>query len=81
MTTDKFTSTRDTLIKDMDNLKRDAGQIVEDVKEHASTHVKATKDKANEAFDFACNCAKEHPLKLAAAAFFIGFITGTFRRK
>ena len=81
MTNDNITSTRDSLIKDTDHLKRDAGQIVEDVKKHASAHVNAVRDKANNTFDLARNFAKEHPLKLAATAFFVGFIIGTFRRK
>jgi hypothetical protein len=81
MTKDTITSTRDALIKDTDHLKRDAGQIAEDVKKHAVAHVVAAKNKANDTFDLVRNRAKEHPLKLAAAAFFIGFIIGTFRRK
>ena len=81
MTKDTITSTRDAIIKDTDHLKRDAGQIVEDVKKHASAHVKAVKDKANDTFDLAHNFVKEHPLKLVAAALFVGFIIGTFRRK
>ena len=81
MTKDTLTSTRDALIKDADHLKRDAGKIVEDVKKHASAHVDAVKDKANDTFDLARNFAKEHPLKLVAAALFIGFLIGTFRRK
>jgi ElaB/YqjD/DUF883 family membrane-anchored ribosome-binding protein len=81
MIKDTITSTRDALIKDTDHLKRDAGQLVEDVKKHATAHVEAVKDTANDAFDLARTCAKEHPLKLAAAALFIGFLMGTFRRK
>ena len=81
MTKDPLTSTREALIKDTDHLKRDAGHIVEDVKKHASAHVDAVKDKVNDTFDLARNFAKEHPLKLAGTAFFIGFLIGTFRRK
>jgi ElaB/YqjD/DUF883 family membrane-anchored ribosome-binding protein len=81
MTKDTLTSTRNALIEDADHLKRDAGQIVEDVKKHASAHVNAVKDKANDTFDLARDFAKEHPLKLAVAALFIGFVIGTFRRK
>ena len=81
MIKDTITSTRDAIIKDTDHLKQDAGQIVEDVKKHASAHVDAVKDKVNDTFDLARNFAKEHPLKLAAAAFFVGFLIGTFRRK
>ena len=81
MTNNTITSTRETLIKDADHLKQDAGQIIEDVKKHASAHVDAVKNKANDTFDLARNFAKEHPLKLAGTVFFIGFLIGTFRRK
>jgi ElaB/YqjD/DUF883 family membrane-anchored ribosome-binding protein len=80
MTKDTITSTRDALVKDTDHLKQDAVQIVEDVKKHASAHVSAVKDKACDTFDLARNCVKEHPLKLAAAAFVLGFLIGTYRR-
>ena len=81
MTNNTITSTRETLIKDADHLKQDAGQIVEDVKKHASAHVDAVKDKANDTFDLARNCVKEHPLKLLAGALLVGFLIGTFGRK
>jgi len=81
MTKDTITSTRETLIKDTDHLKQDAGQIVEDVKKHASAHVNAVKDKVNDTFDLARNCVKDHPLKLVAGALLIGFFIGSFRRK
>ena len=81
MTNDNITSTRETLIKDADHLKQDAGQIVEDVKKHASAHVDAVKDKVNDTFDLARNCVKDHPLKLVVGALLIGFLIGAFRRK
>jgi ElaB/YqjD/DUF883 family membrane-anchored ribosome-binding protein len=81
MTNDKLTSTRETLIKDTEHLKQDAGQIVEDLKKHASAHVDAVKDKVNGTFDIARDCVKEHPLKVVSVALLIGFIIGTFRRK
>jgi ElaB/YqjD/DUF883 family membrane-anchored ribosome-binding protein len=81
MTKDTVTSTRETLIKDTDHLKQDAGKIVEDVRKHASAHVDAVKDKVSDTFDLARNCVKDHPLKLVAGAFFLGFLAGTFRRK
>jgi ElaB/YqjD/DUF883 family membrane-anchored ribosome-binding protein len=80
MSNDKITSTRETLIKDTDHLRQDAGQIVEDVKKHASAHVDAVRAKANNALDLAHDYAKEHPFHFAAVAFFIGFLIG-FRRK
>lgn len=81
MTNDNITSTRETLIKDTDHLKQDAGQIVEDVKKHASAHVDAVKEKVNDTFDLARNCVKDHPLKLVVGALLIGFLIGAFRRK
>jgi len=81
MTNNTITSTRETLIKDADHLKQDAGQIVEDVKKHASAHVEAVKNKVNDTFDLARNCVNEHPLKLIAGALLVGFLIGTFRRK
>ena len=81
MTNNTLISTRETLIKDADHLKQDAGQIVEDVKKHASAHVDAVKDKVNDTFDLARNCVKEHPLKLLAGALLVGFLIGTFGRK
>ena len=81
MNNNTITSTRETLIKDADHLKHDAGQIVADVKKHATAHVDAVKDKVNDTFDLARNVAKEHPLKLAAGALLVGFLIGTFCRK
>jgi ElaB/YqjD/DUF883 family membrane-anchored ribosome-binding protein len=81
MTTETITSTRENLIKDTHNLKQDAGQIVDDVKKHASAHVDAVKEKVNDTFDVARACVKDHPLKVTAAALFIGFLFGTFRRR
>jgi len=81
MTNNTITSTRETLIKDADHLKQDAGQIVEDVKKHATAHVDAVKDKVNDTFDLARKCVNEHPLKLVAGALLLGFLIGTFRRK
>ena len=81
MTNNTITSTRETLIKDADHLKQDAGKIVEDVKNHASAHVDAVKDKVNDTFDLARKCVNEHPLKLVAGALLLGFLIGTFRRK
>jgi ElaB/YqjD/DUF883 family membrane-anchored ribosome-binding protein len=81
MTNDTISSTRETLIKDTNNLKQDAGQIVDDVKKHASAHVDAVKEKVNDTFDLARTCVNEHPLKVICAALFVGFLIGTFRRK
>jgi len=81
MTNDKITTTRETLINDTDTLKRDAAQIVDDVKKHAYAHVDAAKDTVNNAFNQTRDYVKERPLHVAAIALFIGFLIGTFRRK
>jgi ElaB/YqjD/DUF883 family membrane-anchored ribosome-binding protein len=81
MTNNTITSTRETLIKDADHLKQEAGQIIEDVKMHASTHIDAVKNKVSDTFDLARSFVKEHPLKLMAGSLLIGFLVGTFRRK
>lgn len=81
MTKDTLTNVCDSLLKEADHLKRDAGQIIGEVTKQASAQVDTAKHKANDTFDLARNCAREHPLKIAAAALFIGFIIGAFRRK
>jgi ElaB/YqjD/DUF883 family membrane-anchored ribosome-binding protein len=81
MTNDKIAITRETLINDTDTLKRDAAQIVDDVKKHAYAHVDVVKDSANDTFDLARNYVKERPFHVAAIALFIGFVIGRFRRK
>ena len=79
--TNNITSTRDTLLKDTDTLKRDAGQVVDDVKKHATAHVDAVKDNVNEVFDSAYDYLREHPFQLASAALLVGFMVGSFRRR
>jgi ElaB/YqjD/DUF883 family membrane-anchored ribosome-binding protein len=81
MTNDKITSTRETLINDTSHLKRDAVKIVDDVKKHAYAHVDVAKDTVNDAFNQAHDYVKERPFRVAAIAFVIGFLIGTFRRK
>ena len=81
MTNHTISSTLETLIKDTDHLKQDAGKIIDDVKKNASAHVEAMEGKVSDTFDLARTYAKEHPLKLIGASLFIGFLIGTFRRK
>jgi len=81
MTNDKIATTRETLINDTDTLKRDAAQIVDDVKKHAYAHVDVVKDSVNDTFELARNYVKERPFHVAAIALFIGFVIGRFRRK
>jgi ElaB/YqjD/DUF883 family membrane-anchored ribosome-binding protein len=81
MTNDQITRTRETLIKDTGTLKQDAGLVIEDVKKHASAHIDVVKQKTKNMFDTTCEYVKEHPFRLGAAALFVGFLVGAFRRK
>jgi ElaB/YqjD/DUF883 family membrane-anchored ribosome-binding protein len=81
MTNDKITTTRETLINDSDALKRDAAQIVDDVKKHVHAHVDVVKDRVTNTFDQARDYVKERPFHVAAIALFIGFLIGALRRK
>jgi ElaB/YqjD/DUF883 family membrane-anchored ribosome-binding protein len=81
MTNDKISTTRETLLNDTDALKRDAAQIVDDVKKHAYAHVDVAKDTVNDAYNQARDYIKERPFHIAAVALFIGFLIGRSRRK
>jgi ElaB/YqjD/DUF883 family membrane-anchored ribosome-binding protein len=80
MANDRISKTRDELIEDTDILKQDAGQVVTDIKNHASAHVDAAKDKASHVLATTSDFVKKHPIKLGAIALAIGFIAGSFRR-
>jgi ElaB/YqjD/DUF883 family membrane-anchored ribosome-binding protein len=79
--TNTISSTRDTLIDDTDALKRDAGRIVEDVKQHASAHVEAVKASVNDTLCATGNYIKERPFQVAGVAFLLGFLFGLSRRR
>ncbi len=72
--------TRETLVNDVDNLKRDARQIADDVKKHAVAHVDETKQRINATIDLVRNYATAHPLTLLGCAVAFGFILGRRRR-
>lgn len=78
---DKISDTRQALVDDAVELKRNVGQIAQDVKEHATAHVDFVKDRANDSYQRACDHARENPLHLIAAAFFFGLVIGFTRRK
>ncbi len=81
MINEKINNTRETLMTDVDALKRDAGQIVADVKNHAQAHVDVVKDEVRDTFDRALDYVKERPFHVAAVSLFVGFLVGAFRRK
>jgi ElaB/YqjD/DUF883 family membrane-anchored ribosome-binding protein len=72
--------TRETLTKDVNNLKRDARQIADDVKKHAVAHVDETKQRINDTIDFVRNYATTHPFALLGFGVVFGFILGRRRR-
>jgi hypothetical protein len=45
-----ISDTRAAISKDVENLKRDAAQIAQDVKEHASAHVGQAKQRVSDHF-------------------------------
>jgi len=81
MTKDSLPGARDARTKDTDQPKRGAGRIGADVKRHAVARVDEVNNRGNDLFDFARNCANEHPLKLTAAALVMGFLIGTVGRQ
>jgi len=77
----QITTTRETLINDTDTLKRDAGQIVEDVKNHAYAHVDAAKDTVNNAFNQTRDYVKSVLCMSPLSRFSSVFLLVLFRRK
>ena len=81
MENDKITNTRETLVKDADDLKRNVGKVAQDVKEHATAHVDFVKDHANDTYQQLSNYARENPIQVVAGAFVLGFVIASWRRR
>ncbi len=77
-TTDK---TRDALLKDVDKLKRNAVQVAEDVRDHASAHVGATRQRVADTVQTVRETLENNPLALIGIGFALGvLLTFRFRR-
>jgi len=68
------TKTRETLLHDVDKLKRTAAQVAQDVRDHATAHVDETKQRVTDTFETVRENLVTHPLSLLG----IGFVVGLF---
>ena len=67
-------TTRKNLVNDVETLKRDAGQIVDDAKAHVRAHVDARKQKVTDSIEAARQYAESHPLAILGIGVAIGFL-------
>jgi ElaB/YqjD/DUF883 family membrane-anchored ribosome-binding protein len=73
--------TRQALLHDVDKLKRNAVQVAEDVRDHASAHVDETKQRVTDAIQTVRENLTTHPLALLGVGFTVGFLLAfRFRR-
>ncbi len=75
------TATREALNNDVDLLKRNALQVVADVKEHANAHVGAARQRVDDTIQTARKNAGNHPLALLGIGFAGGFLFGAWARR
>jgi ElaB/YqjD/DUF883 family membrane-anchored ribosome-binding protein len=68
--------TRQTLLHDVDKLKRNAVQVAQDVREHAAAHVDETKQRVNDTFLTLQENLTTHPLALLGIGFAVGLLLG-----
>ena len=73
--------TREALFQDVDKLKRDAVQVAQDVRNHATAHVDETKQRVTHAIQTARETLTTHPLTLLGIGFGIGLILGVRIRR
>jgi ElaB/YqjD/DUF883 family membrane-anchored ribosome-binding protein len=68
--------TRDALFKDVDKLKRNAAQVAQDVREHATAHVDETRQRVTDTFQSVREAVTEQPLALLGIGFAAGLLLG-----
>ena len=73
--------TRKALLEDVDQLKRSATQIAQDVRDHASAHVDETKERVSDLFEAAKENLTTHPLTLLGIGFGVGLLFGLRLRR
>ena len=71
-----ITETRETLVKDIDQLKKNAAQVVQDVREHANAHVDETKKRVADTIQGVQDSVMSHPLALIGVGLLLGFLFG-----
>jgi ElaB/YqjD/DUF883 family membrane-anchored ribosome-binding protein len=72
---------RETLVNDVNALKRDVAQLAEDMKSHAQTYVTTTKQRIQEKVESAQDALSSRPLAVLTAVFVLGFLCGLRSRK
>jgi ElaB/YqjD/DUF883 family membrane-anchored ribosome-binding protein len=68
--------TRQTLVNDVDKLKRNAVQVAQDVRDHASAHVGETKQRVTDTYVTARETLTDNPLAILGIGFVLGLIVG-----
>lgn len=79
MENNSTTNTREALLKDLDLLKKNASQVVQDVKDHANARVTETRQHVTGAIGQAREKTRAHPLAILSVGLVIGFILGRRR--
>jgi ElaB/YqjD/DUF883 family membrane-anchored ribosome-binding protein len=74
-------STREALVKDVDTLKSNAAQVVQDVKDHASAHVDQAKQRVTDTIQSAQDRLTDQPWTLLGIGFGVGLIVGLRLRR
>jgi hypothetical protein len=73
--------TRETLVRDLSNLKRDVTQIANDVREHSGAHVDAAKKHLADQVQSLRDAVSRQPLVLLGTGILIGFFLASRRRR
>lgn len=68
--------TREALHKDVDKLKRNAAQVVQDVRDHASAHVDETRQRVTDSIQSVKENLTDQPWTLLGIGFVAGLIVG-----
>jgi ElaB/YqjD/DUF883 family membrane-anchored ribosome-binding protein len=68
--------TGETLIKDVNNLKKDLVKVAHDARDHAAAHVTETKRRVQGAIGETREQLTSHPLTLFGVGLFLGFLLG-----
>jgi ElaB/YqjD/DUF883 family membrane-anchored ribosome-binding protein len=76
METSTTSKTRQTLIHDVDKLKRNAVQVAQDVRDHATAHVDETKQRVSDTILTVRENLVSHPLTLLGVGFVFGLLLG-----
>ena len=75
-----LTTTRDTLLKDVDLLKKNVLQFASDVHEQSGIHVGETKKKVTDSYKYALDQATAHPFALLGIGLALGLLIGYSRK-